>query len=116
MGIHGGLGEGEPENTEEERRQTLGRSEEAGSREWLVGDRIQNRFEMYHILGGPGKSGTGMIYVCYDATGHPKPATCGLFWVARDNDSYLKDLPAEPWYLRRMYSYVEGEEGNRLQT
>ena len=35
-------------------------------RTWHVGDRIRNRYEIHRILGGPGKSGMGIIYVCYD--------------------------------------------------
>ena len=33
---------------------------------WQVGDKIQNRWEIHKILGGPGKSGMGIIYVVYD--------------------------------------------------
>lgn len=35
---------------------------------WKVGNRIQNRYEIFQILGGPGKSGMGIVYVCYDDT------------------------------------------------
>ena len=33
---------------------------------WQMGDRIQNRWEIYNILGGPNKSGMGIVYVVYD--------------------------------------------------
>jgi tetratricopeptide (TPR) repeat protein len=33
---------------------------------WKIGDRIQNRWEIHNILGGPGKSGMGIVYVVYD--------------------------------------------------
>lgn len=32
---------------------------------WQVGDKIANRFEIHQILGGEGKSGMGIIYVCH---------------------------------------------------
>jgi serine/threonine protein kinase/DNA-binding SARP family transcriptional activator len=32
-------------------------------------DRIAGRYEIYRILGGPGKSGMGIVYVCYDHEG-----------------------------------------------
>ncbi|HZH68551.1 MAG TPA: hypothetical protein VFD65_05070, partial [Chitinophagales bacterium] len=31
-----------------------------------IGDKIGNHYEIYDILGGEGKSGMGIIYVCYD--------------------------------------------------
>lgn len=33
---------------------------------WQVGDKILNRLEIIEILGGPGKSGMGIVYLCYD--------------------------------------------------
>jgi len=33
---------------------------------WQIGDKIQNRWEIYKILGGPGQSGMGIVYVVYD--------------------------------------------------
>lgn len=36
------------------------------SGEWRVGDKIANRFEILKILGGEGKSGMGIVYICYD--------------------------------------------------
>jgi serine/threonine protein kinase len=35
-------------------------------RSWQIGDRIRNRYEIRQVLGGPGKSGMGIVYVCYD--------------------------------------------------
>jgi len=37
---------------------------------WKFGDRIQNRWEIHHILGGRGKSGMGIVYVVYDHEYH----------------------------------------------
>jgi tetratricopeptide (TPR) repeat protein/tRNA A-37 threonylcarbamoyl transferase component Bud32 len=33
---------------------------------WKIGDRLKNRYQVLEILGGPGKSGMGIIYVCID--------------------------------------------------
>lgn len=33
---------------------------------WQIGERILNRWQIYNILGGPGSSGMGIIYVVYD--------------------------------------------------
>ena len=33
---------------------------------WQIGDRIENRFEIHDIKGGEGKSGFGIVYICYD--------------------------------------------------
>ncbi|MBF0537323.1 MAG: protein kinase [Nitrospirae bacterium] len=35
-------------------------------RQYKIGDRIAGRFQIYRILGGEGKSGFGIVYVCYD--------------------------------------------------
>ncbi|KJU82357.1 Serine/threonine protein kinase [Candidatus Magnetobacterium bavaricum] len=35
-------------------------------RQYKIGDRIAGRYQIYQILGGEGKSGFGIVYVCYD--------------------------------------------------
>jgi serine/threonine protein kinase len=34
--------------------------------EYSVGDKIGGRYEVHRIFGGPGQSGMGVVYVCYD--------------------------------------------------
>ena len=34
--------------------------------QWQIGDKIQNRYEVKKTFGGPGKSGMGIVYMCYD--------------------------------------------------
>jgi serine/threonine protein kinase len=43
-----------------------GRMEYVAPLQWQVGDRVRGRYQVLKILGGPGKSGMGTIYVCYD--------------------------------------------------
>jgi len=47
-------------------RESPPRREKAIPGRWQVGDRIQDRYEIYHVLSGPGKTGMGIVYICYD--------------------------------------------------
>lgn len=38
----------------------------SASQPYKIGDRIGGRYEIHRILGGEGKSGMGIVYVCYD--------------------------------------------------
>lgn len=38
----------------------------AKTSEIKIGDRIGDQYEVYRIFGGEGKSGMGIVYVCYD--------------------------------------------------
>jgi tetratricopeptide (TPR) repeat protein len=48
------------------RQETPPREQQAAPGRWQVGDKIKDRYEIHQILGGPGKSGMGIVYVCYD--------------------------------------------------
>lgn len=37
---------------------------------WRIGERIENRWEIHDILGGPGRSGMGVVYVVYEHEFH----------------------------------------------
>ena len=52
--------------TEERKTKTAPRSELPSKEVWKIGDKIQNRFEIRDIKGGEGKSGFGIVYICYD--------------------------------------------------
>src|SRR3989339_467229 len=43
-----------------------GKKNDSSPGRWQVGDKIANRYEIYQIIGGEGKSGMGIVYVCYD--------------------------------------------------
>jgi tetratricopeptide (TPR) repeat protein len=67
MGIFDSFKKKKPEEGSGELKpQTPPRREQAAPGRWQVGYRIQNRYEIHHILGGPGKSGMGIVYICYD--------------------------------------------------
>lgn len=40
------------------------------SKDWQIGNRIANRWEIQKIFGGPGSSGMGIVYVVYDYESH----------------------------------------------
>jgi tetratricopeptide (TPR) repeat protein len=52
---------------------------------WSPGDRIKGRFEVHQVLGGPGKSGMGVVYVVIDAeSGSPFAVKTLQDWCFRD--------------------------------
>jgi len=65
MGIFDSSGKKKTEDSSEERRETPPEGKPALGR-WQVGDRILNRYKIYDVKGGPGRSGMGSVYICYD--------------------------------------------------
>lgn len=52
---------------------------------WGPGDRIKGRFEVHQVLGGPGKSGMGVVYVVIDIeSGNPFAVKTLQDWCFRD--------------------------------
>jgi len=49
-------------SSEKPKLETRGRDTEIHKKEWTIGDKIENRYEIYNIMRG----GMGIIYVCYD--------------------------------------------------
>ena len=79
---------------------------------WQVGDKILGRYEIHQILGGPGKSGMGIVYVCYD---HEFKDVVALKTF---QDKFLKDRAvtdrfkweAETWVrLEKHYNIVQAK-------
>jgi len=86
--------------------------EEAVAGRWRVGDRIQNRYEIYHVLSGSGKSGMGIVYICYDQE-FKEPVVLKTF-----QDKYLRERAAinrfkweaEAWVrLEKHYNIVQAK-------
>ncbi len=52
---------------------------------WQAGDRIKGRFEVHQVLGGPGKSGMGVVYIVIDMeSGNPFAVKTLQDWCFRD--------------------------------
>ncbi|MCK4308060.1 serine/threonine protein kinase [candidate division WOR-3 bacterium] len=49
-------------SSEKTKLETKGRDTEINKKEWTIGDKIENRYEIYNIMPG----GMRIIYVCYD--------------------------------------------------
>jgi len=113
MGIFDSFKKKKPEEgSGEVRRETPRRGEEIALGRWQVGDKIENRYEIHHILGGPGKSGMGIVYICYDHE-ISDPVAIKTF-----QDKYLTDLAAikrfkweaATWVrLEKHYNIVQAE-------
>ena len=100
------------ESSIEVKPQTPPRREQPAPGRWQVGDRIENRYEVHQILGGPGKSGMGIVYICYDYE-FREPVAIKTF-----QDRFLQDRAsierfkweAETWVrLEKDYNIVQAK-------
>jgi len=66
MGIFDSFRKKKPEDQSAEVRHQTPPKPQGTAGLYQVGDRIDGRYEIRQILGGPGKSGMGIVYVCYD--------------------------------------------------
>lgn len=71
---------------------------------WQVGDKIKGRYEIFQILGGPSKSGMGIVYVCYD------PESKSAFALKTFQDRYLQDKAARDRFTLEAESWVKLEK------
>jgi serine/threonine protein kinase len=70
---------------------------------WQVGDRIDNRYEIRQVLGGTGKSGMEIVYVCFDRK-HKTQLVLKTF-----QDKYILSEDAERLFAREARIWVELE-------
>jgi len=106
-----------PENSSGGRRETPSKEKPTPGR-WQVGDRIANQYEIHRILGGPGKSGMGTVYICYD---HEFKKVVAIKTL---QDRFLQDgasrdrfkWEAEAWVkLEKHYNIVRAEYVDVMQ-
>jgi tetratricopeptide (TPR) repeat protein len=90
-----------------------------GAPPWTVGDKIKGKFEVLQILGGPGRSGMGIVYIVVDRESNAIFAAKTLQdWCFRDQKSVARfereakmwtDLEKHPNIVRAFF--VERIEG-----
>jgi tetratricopeptide (TPR) repeat protein/tRNA A-37 threonylcarbamoyl transferase component Bud32 len=109
MGIFDSFKKKRPDKSSSEvRQETPARPQEATSGKWKVGDRIQTRYEIHRILGGPGKSGMGIVYVCYDLEGRVPVA------VKTFQDKFLQDRASIERFKREAETWVRLEKNYNI--
>ena len=67
---------------------------------WQIGNKILNRYEVRAIKGGPGVSGWGIVYICYDHEGRIPLA------VKTFQDDYIVDAKVRDNFLKEAYTWV----------
>lgn len=119
MGIFDSFKKNKPDESQREvKPETHLRPQQSTSGKWQIGDRIQNRYEIHRILGGPGKSGMGVVYICYDHE-YKVPVAIKTF-----QDRFLQDrasidrfkLEAEVWVrLEKHRNIVQAKYVNEIE-
>ena len=119
MGIFDSFKKNKPDESQREvKPETPLRPQQSTSGKWQIGDRIQNRYEIHRILGGPGKSGMGIVYICYDHE-YKVPVAMKTF-----QDRFLQDrasidrfkLEAEVWVrLEKHRNIVQAKYVNEIE-
>jgi serine/threonine protein kinase len=77
---------------------------------WQVGDRIQGQYQIIKICGGPGKSGMGIVYVCYDHV-FKSPVALKTF-----QDRFLSDQAAIDSFKREAETWIRLEKHHNIVT
>jgi serine/threonine protein kinase len=72
--------------------------------EWKVGDRIENRYEIYQTLGG----GMGVVCICYDHE-HGVPLALKTF-----QDRYLESQQTRDRFIREAETWVALEKHRNI--
>jgi eukaryotic-like serine/threonine-protein kinase len=89
----------------------------ATQRNWQIGDKIKGRYEISKIFGGPGKSGMGIVYICYDHE-LQEPVAIKTFQDRYfQNKAFIERFrnEAETWFrLRRHPNIVELKKLERI--
>ena len=80
---------------------------------WVIGDEISHRHRIIQILGGPGKSGMGIVYVCIDNWEEEQPVAIKTLQNRFNEDRALIERfkwEAEVWVrLGRYHNIVEAK-------
>jgi len=76
---------------------------EAQGEPYHIGDRIGGRYEIHRILGGEGKSGMGVVYVCYDHEWQE------VFALKTFQDKYLLSKEAKDNFRKEALAWVHLE-------
>ncbi|MCJ7434991.1 MAG: protein kinase, partial [Anaerolineales bacterium] len=80
------------------------RTEDIEPLKWRKGDLIANRYEIFKILGGEGKSGMGIVYICYD---HEHK---NLFALKTFQDNYLISKGAQEQFKKEALVWTHLEK------
>jgi eukaryotic-like serine/threonine-protein kinase len=75
---------------------------------WQVGDIISDDYQILHVLGGPGKSGMGIVYVCYNRKSRLPVA------VKTFQDQYFRDNSARERFRWEAEAWIKLEQHHNI--